>query len=425
MMARGILLGLLAAMIGAAAFHASAPVSAQRDTAFGGDTTQAAQRSALQRARREAREAKTRGDRLEKRARESRRAVDKTAQAAAVLAARIQEAEAGIAAAQARMTLIGEQRRRLDRRLAVRQEPLVRLTGALQKMARRPLALSALSPGSLRDTVYLRAILETTVPQVRERTIALRAEIARGQALQREARQAVTALRSSEGQLKTRRTALAALESRQRLEARAAGGDANRETERALALAEEARDLDALLDELDKAGTLRAELAALDGPVLRPADTANLPSAQNDTDSAPTPSAGTRSTGAPSAASPPPRGLQLPVAGRTVAGFGEPGASGVRAAGISFAPRDGAQVVTPAAGRVAFAGPYRGFDRIVIIEHPNGWTSLITGLSRSDVAVGETLLGGAPLGVAGVADPVVTFELRRSGVPVNPVDFIR
>jgi septal ring factor EnvC (AmiA/AmiB activator) len=129
---------------------------------------------------------------------------------------------------------------------------------------------------------------------------------------------------------------------------------------------------------------------------------------------------------APSPSSSPlaPRRFELPVAGRTVAGFGEAGEGGVRSAGIALAPAAGAQVVAPAAGRVAFAGPYRGYDRIVIIEHDGGFTSLVTGLARTDVTVGEDLVAGAPLGVAGANRPVVTFELRRAGQPVNPVQFV-
>ena len=113
----------------------------------------------------------------------------------------------------------------------------------------------------------------------------------------------------------------------------------------------------------------------------------------------------------------------LPVTGRTVVGFGAQQGS-ASSSGVTLAPRPGAQVVAPAAGRVAFAGAYRGYGRIVIIEHPGGWTSLVTGLARTDVAVGATLVAGAPLGIAAEADPQVTLELRSEGEPVNPLRFV-
>ena len=58
-------------------------------------------------------------------------------------------------------------------------------------------------------------------------------------------------------------------------------------------------------------------------------------------------------------------------------------------------------------------------------EHPGGFTSLVTGLARVDVNVGEELVTGAPLGVAGSGRAIVGFELRRAGEPVNPLEFLR
>lgn len=371
----------------------------------------AAIRARMQAAQREAASADRRGQQLEAQAREAIEAADKTARDAAALAARIQQAEAGIAAAEARLALIGKERSDLDRKLAERREPLVKLTGALQKLSRRPLALAALRPGSLRETVYLRAILESTIPQIRQRTAALRAEIDRGRALEQEAKQALSVLRKTEGELADRRSRLAAIETRQRLASRKAGGDADREVERALALAEEARDLDALVEQLDQAGNLRQELAALPGPIMRP----NNPQ----TAAAATPASVAMATEAARLA------FQLPVSGRTVSGFGETSSGGVRNTGLTLAPRGGAQVIAPAPGRVAFAGPYRGYERIVIIEHDGGLTSLVTGLARTDVTVGEELVGGAPLGVAGLDRPQVTLEIRRDGAPVNPLGLLR
>ena len=84
----------------------------------------------------------------------------------------------------------------------------------------------------------------------------------------------------------------------------------------------------------------------------------------------------------------------------------------------------GAQVVAPGTGRVVFAGPYRGFGRIVIIQHSNDWTSLVTGLGDLVTRVGQDVVAGSPLGLADMDDPTVTLELRRGGDPVNPLDHI-
>jgi septal ring factor EnvC (AmiA/AmiB activator) len=366
--------------------------------------------TALARATREGRLAEGRAARLTAEAEAATEAAQKTASEAAALAARIQQAEADIEAARARLTIARDQRARLTARLAAKQEPTARLAAALQTAARRPLALAALQPGSLKDVVHVRAVMASAVPQIRQRTAALRAELDRGRALEADAARALAQLRAGEGALQERRSALAALEQRQRLASRQARGAALREAERALALAEEARDLDGLVGKLGEVAALRQELAALPGPVLRPADlAAALP---------PEP-------GPAASASAPPGTFQLPVQGRTLLGFGAKRDSGLASTGLTLAPAEGAQVVAPARGRVAFAGAYRGFGRIVIIEHAGGWTSLVTGLARVDVAVGDSVIGGSPLGRASGGTEPVTIELRRDGTPVNPLQFMR
>ena len=300
---------------------------------------------------------------------------------------------------------------RWDRALAQRRTPLVRLTGALQSMSRRPLALSALQSGSLRDLVYTRAVLDSTIPLVRERTAALRTDLDRAKRLESEARQALADRRDSEAALRERRKQLAALAEQERLKARQAAGGADREAQRALVLAEQAIDLDQLVGRLEAAGSLRERLAALPGPLPRPADPTSA-----SVSAPPSPLA---------SATEPPARYQLPVAGEITAGFGEAGTSGQRQAGLALAARPRAQVVAPGAGRVVFAGPYRGYGRIVIVEHVSGWTSLVTGLDTLDVAVGQDVTAGSPLGLAPARRGEVTLELRHGGEPVNPLDHLR
>ncbi|MEO5599117.1 MAG: peptidoglycan DD-metalloendopeptidase family protein [Novosphingobium sp.] len=369
-------------------------------------------RQALAQARREGEAARIRAEQLERDAAAAGQAADRTARDAAAAAARIQQAEAQIAARNAAIRLIDHQREALRATLAQRQLPVMRLTAALQRLSRRPLIVSLLRPGSLEDTVHLRAMLETMLPEVQRRTAALRAEIDRGKALRQQAMTAVDALKREQADLGQRRAVLAGMETQQRLALRSASGTADRESERALSLAEQARDLDALTQDLGKAGALRDTLARLPGPVMRPAQPG---AAQvNPTEIA----------AAVPAVNAAPRFL-LPVQGRLVSGFGASQAGGPASRGIALAAGAGAQAISPAAGRVAFAGPYRGYGMIVIIDHGGGWTSLVTGLGQTDVRVGEQLVAGSPLGIAGPGRPVISLELRRDGQPVNPLDFAK
>ena len=371
------------------------------------DTPEGAAR-ALAAAQAQQAEAGQRAQQLEAAAKSAVAEADRTAQESAALAARIQQAEATIAANQAQIAVVSGQRAALRATLAQHQQPLVRLTAALQRLSRRPPILSLLRPGSLRDTVYMRAVLQTMLPEVERRTSGLRDEIARARALEERARQANADLRASEADFAQRRQALAVLETRQRLTSREASGVADREAERALALAEQARDLGGLVGDLTRQGQARAELAALPGPVLRPPQPASAVVAD-----APVPPATTA------------QGLtdyRLPVAGRVIQGFGDAAPGRPRSRGIALAANPSAQAVAPAAGRVAFAGPYAGYGLIVIIEHAGGWTSVITGLASLDTRVGQSLVAGSPLGIAGPGRPVVTVELRKGDEAVNPLE---
>lgn len=330
-------------------------------------------------------------------------------QEAAALAARVQQAEAAIEAAEAELALVEEQRRALDRRLAQRREPLARLTGALQAMGNRPLALSALQPGSLTDVVHTRAVLASAVPVVRQRTASLRSDLKRARTLEAERRTALAQRREAESRLEARRRDMLALAEKERIVARQAVGGARREAELAVELAEEARDLDALVARMEQSGALRERLAALDGPIVRPAN----PQA-----------AAAPSRSAASGAVTSPTSFILPVAGRVAEGFGETGSAGGRASGIALVPRPGAQVVAPAGGRIVFAGAYEGYGNIVIIEHEGDWTSLVTGMARISVDVGQQVTSGSPLGLAKQNRPRISYELRRGGNPVNPLDFL-
>lgn len=391
-------------LIGSFAFCAAAALAQRAPTNASPDEM----RQVLAEALAERENAEARSQRFEEEAQAAEDAADRAASQAAALAARIQQAESGIAAARARIAMIDREQFSLREELGREQQPVVELTAALQQFSRRPLALSVLRPGSVKDVVYLRAMLHDTVPQVRAGTSELRGRIGRARELRREALAAAQVLEAEEALLAQRREELAEIETRQRLAARAAGGAASREADRALAMAEEVRDLDGLVSELERAASLRQRLAALPGPRLRPAQPGQSRPVS--------PTSPSSVAGRASAPSP----YILPVSGRTLVGFGAPQASGL-SRGLTLAPIAGAQVVAPAAGRIAFAGPYRGYGNIVIVEHDGGWTSLVTGLARSQVDIGETVVAGAPLGSADPTEPSVTLELRHDGEPVNPL----
>lgn len=361
------------------------------------------ERTALARALADAKAAARRSATLERQADSAVAEADKARAEARVVASRVQQAEAEIAAAEARVKIIATLQRAQRARLAARQQPLARLTAALQAMARRPTVLALVQPGSIDDMVRVRAVLATTLPRVEAETAGLRKDIARSRNLARQASRAAAMQRDSRKQLAFRRAELARLEARARTRSRELASSSRLEEERALGLSERARDLDSLVGDLEASASLRQQLAALEGPVLRPP----RPQASEVVENAAPPASSARPA------------YRLPTPGAIVTGFGEVAATGVRSRGLTLATRPGAQLIAPADGRIAFAGKYRGFGQIVIIEHVGGWTSLITGLARTRLKVGERVAQGDPIGRAAENRPRITVELRRNGRPID------
>jgi septal ring factor EnvC (AmiA/AmiB activator) len=97
--------------------------------------------------------------------------------------------------------------------------------------------------------------------------------------------------------------------------------------------------------------------------------------------------------------------------------MGEISDAGVHARGLTFATDEGVRVVAPRGGRIIYAGDFRGYGGIVIVDHGSGWTTLLTNLAALEVAVGDRVEAGALLGRAADAEAGVTVELRRNGQP--------
>lgn len=355
------------------------------------------QRDQLRAARAVAEAALTRSKRLERQALQASNAAARTRAERAAIEARIDAAEADVDAARARVAIIDALLDEQRDRLASRQAPAARLLAALQSLARRPELLGLVQPGSLRDTVHVRAMLGTMLPVVEARSAAVRADLDRAHVLRGQAQTAVESLDAGRVRLDGERHSLVRLEAESRLRSQAFARGALVESDRAIALGERARELVAEIDLTEDAAQRGERLALLPGPLPRPDGVAD--------DS--------------SVAVPAP--YRLPVAGRLVTGTGELSESGVRSRGLSIATRPDAVVVAPASGKVVFARPFRGYGRIVILDHGAGWSTLLTGLGSVAVSPGQMVRPGIPVGRAtgDGRDAIITVELRRHGQPID------
>jgi murein hydrolase activator len=122
--------------------------------------------------------------------------------------------------------------------------------------------------------------------------------------------------------------------------------------------------------------------------------------------------------------------LPLPAQGRRVLSFGEKTQTS-RSQGIVIETRHGAQITAPNDGWVMYAGEFRSYGQILIINGGGGYNVLLAGLSQVDVQVGQFVLAGEPIGTMtqqpksskskiGDNAPVLYVEFRKDQRPIDP-----
>lgn len=116
--------------------------------------------------------------------------------------------------------------------------------------------------------------------------------------------------------------------------------------------------------------------------------------------------------------------LTLPVQGKIINQFGEKLDEGLPLQGIRLETNKGSPVIAPYKGEVLFVGPFRNYGNILIIKHDDELHSLIAGLDKINTIVGHKVITGEPLGTISndnTIKPIVYYELRDHGTPINPI----
>jgi septal ring factor EnvC (AmiA/AmiB activator) len=117
--------------------------------------------------------------------------------------------------------------------------------------------------------------------------------------------------------------------------------------------------------------------------------------------------------------------LPFPAVGNIIKKYGQKTKSGGHEKGITIKTRKNAQVIAPFDGKVLFSGPFRRYGQLLIIQHGNGYHSLLAGMSEIDVEEGQSLLAGEPVGIMGkVKEPKLYIEFRRNSQPINPTPWL-
>jgi len=124
--------------------------------------------------------------------------------------------------------------------------------------------------------------------------------------------------------------------------------------------------------------------------------------------------------------------LPLPVNGVKVRDFGAADGSGGTEKGLILATRGGAQVTSPCDGWVVYAGAFRSYGQLLIINAGGGYHVVLAGMDRISAEIGQFVLTGEPVAVmgdgprlasvigVGVRQPVLYIEFRKDGAPFDP-----
>jgi septal ring factor EnvC (AmiA/AmiB activator) len=333
-------------------------------------------------------------------------------------AARLRNAEVKIDATEARLKPLDADEGRIRVSLEGRRAVIGEVLAALQRLGRRPPPALLASPEDALQALRSAMVLGAVLPEIRLEVDAL----ARDLGALTDIRKKIVAERAM---LKTEAVSLAAEQAR--MTALTA--------ERQKQLAEREKALDAerarageLARNVDNLKDLIAKLEQGLDPNSREAREAAR------SDSRPALSA-FRDPGrlAPAVAFAALRGqVPIPVNGVKLKEFGAPdGASGLEK-GISIATRAGAQVIAPSDGWVVYAGPFRSYGQLLILNAGGGYHILLAGMDRISVDLGQFVLAGEPVATmgngshiaailaTGSSQPVLYIEFRKDGTPVDP-----
>ena len=333
-------------------------------------------------------------------------------------AARLRAVEERISAAEDRQKALEEQERTVRQSLAARRGVIVEILAALQRIGRRPPPAVLVTPEDALQSVRTAMLLGAVLPGMRNEAKALAGDLAELVRLRQSIAKQREDLSIDFASLSLERQRMSMLvDERQRKEAETASA-LEAERLRAASLGRQADNLKDLIAKLERdvASAARAAEAA------RQSETKPNLSALKDPGRLAPAVAFAAAKGA----------LPLPVSGVRIRDFGAPDGLGGAEKGLWIASRAGAQVTAPCDGWVVYAGSFRSYGQLLILNAGGGYHVLVAGMERISVDLGQFVLtgepvavmGGGPQSAAAVAvgsnQPVLYVEFRKDGTPVDP-----
>ena len=340
------------------------------------------------------------------------------------VAAQVQAVEARIAEAEAKLRPLDAREQQIRSSLDSRRSEVVEVLAALQRAGRRTPPALLVRPEDALQSLRTAILLGSVVPELRSRAQALAKDLSELVALRKAIGAERDRLAGDRDKLREDQTRLAALVDERQRNQNEAEKNLEAESARAIVLSKQVDSLQGLISKMEQDVKSAAKAAAVASQQGTPATVNGKP----DLAALKNPSRLSPAIAFASA-----KGLfALPVNGVKIRAFGGSDGSGGVEKGISLATRPGAQVTTPCDGWVVYAGPFRSYGQLLILNAGGGYHVLIAGMGRISVNIGQFVLTGEPVATMGTtsqvasilaanaSQPVLYIEFRKDGTPIDP-----
>ena len=340
------------------------------------------------------------------------------------IAAQVRAVETRIGDAEARLSPLDSREQQIRDSLGSRRSDMVEVLAALQRAGRRTPPALLVRPEDALQSLRTAMLLGSVVPELRARAEKLAGDLGELVALRKTIATERDRLAVDRDKLRDDQTRLAALVDERQRKQSSVEKDMEIEGARAIALSRQVDSLQGLIAKMEQDLKSAADAAATASLQGAPATLNGKPNLGALRDPARL---------SPAIAFASARGLfAMPVNGVKIREFGgSDGAGGVEK-GISLATRAGAQVTTPCDGWVVYAGPFRSYGQLLILNAGGGYHVLIAGMERISVNIGQFVLTGEPVATMGstsqvasilattASQPVLYVEFRKDGTPIDP-----
>ncbi|MBA1155654.1 murein hydrolase activator EnvC family protein [Microvirga mediterraneensis] len=342
-------------------------------------------------------------------------------------AERVRGTEDRIRELEQRLQTLGSSEAAIRRSLQSRRGVIIEVFAALQRMGRRPPPAVLVRPEDMLEAVRASIMLGAVLPELRQEAEVLAGDLAELVRLKEAITKDRVTLNGELAALTREQERLAALMEARQSRIAEVERNAGAEKQKAEELAQRAGTLKELIDRMEAeiAGAQRAAVEARKAAEAQERETREKFAQLAFRDPARL---------APKIPFSEARGLlPRPVSGDTTLDFGAPDGYGGTTRGISITTRPKANVVSPADGWVSFAGPFRSYGRLLIINAGGGYYVLLAGMDHINVDVGQFVLAGEPVATMGEAplmsligaaieknNPVLYVEFRKDGGSIDP-----